>query len=71
MLDEEDLEARMTVLTMAVQALYATHPNREAVVGQLQQLADGANEIMQAYAISNHALARLRAYLADFIAALR
>ncbi len=70
MITEDELLARVGALTIAVQALYLAHPNREAAVHQLQRLADGAADVMLGKAIPDATLDHLQATLRDFIAAV-
>lgn len=68
--DPTDIRARLTMLTIAIQALYLAYPNGEAALRQLQRLAVGSRDMYQGMPIDEDALDRLQELLDDLINAI-
>ncbi len=70
MISEQELRARLTALTLEVQALYLAHPDRAAAVAQLERLADGAQHLVVGRGTVDQTLQLLQKELRAFIAAV-
>lgn len=64
------MRARIAMLTIAIQALFLSHPNGEAALNQLRRLAAGSRELMQGHAIDHATLDRLDQYRRGLISAI-
>ncbi len=69
-MNDSEIRAQIAMLTIAVQALYLAHPNGERALIQLQRLADGSRDSMQAHPIPDATLDRLNELLQELIAAI-
>ena len=69
--DSAALRTRLTMLTLAVQALYITHPNLPAALAQLDRFTDGIRDVLTSTGTPDEEIEHLTSLLDEFVAALR
>lgn len=71
MTESANLRTRITMLTLAVQALYLTHPNLPAALDQLERFTEGIRDVLSGTGTPDEEIEHLSTLLQDFITALR
>ena len=69
--DTANLRTRITMLTLAVQALYLTHPDLPAALAQLERFTAGIRDVLSGTGTPDQEIEHLTTLLDDFVAALR